>query len=355
MNRIIERKKRSKLTTNIKIFYKELPDVSIKKKKIKSDKNSKIYIPLVNEYQKLIETAYLVKDLKVIAKHYNQKLSGNKKDLLYNLYNHLKLSYFSIKLQKMYRGIIIRKVNEMRGPAYFNRTLCNNPSDFYTLETMKEIEQNQFISFKDTDGFIYGFDILSLYTHIKKNKKTATNPYNRNSFSKEVISNLHRIIHLSKIFNKPTNVVIPNENINHAKQIELRALSIFQEIDALGNYTDSNWLLALNPHQICAFIRELYDIWNYRAQMDQLTKMSICPPLGNPFSELNINYFSNINLTFNELKTTALSVVEKFIKNGVNREYKVLGAYYVLTALTIVSSSAASALPWLYDSVVYEN
>ena len=73
MNRIIERKKQSKKKINIKIFYKELPDVSIKKNKIKPDKNSKIYIPLVNEYQKLIETAYLVKDLKMIAKHCNQK------------------------------------------------------------------------------------------------------------------------------------------------------------------------------------------------------------------------------------------------------------------------------------------
>ena len=352
MNRVIERKKQAKII-NTKSFYKEVPKVFIKENKVKNSKKSKVYIPSINEYKKIVETSYLAKDLKIIAKHYKQKTSGSKKDLLYNLYNHLKLSYFSVKLQKMCRGIIIRNIIKMRGPAYFNRLLCNNPNDFYTLENMKEIEENQFISFKDTDGFIYGFDILSLYTHIKKNKKNATNPYNRNAFSKQFISNLNRIIALSKVLNKPTNVVIPNETINHSKRIELRALAIFQEIDALGNYSDCKWLLELNPYQICGFIRELHDIWNYRAQMDQLTKISICPPLGNPFSELNINYFSNNNLNYNELKTTALSIIEKFIKNGVNREYKVLGAYYVLTALTIVSPNAASALPWLYDSVVY--
>ena len=40
------------------------------------------------------------------------------------------------------------------------------------------------------------------------------------------------------------------------------------------------------------------------------------------------------------------------INKGINNEYRSLGALYILTALTLVSSDAASALPWLYDSVM---
>mgnify|MGYP001215003886 CR=1 FL=1 len=58
-------------------------------------------------------------------------------------------------------------------------------------------------------------------------------------------------------------------------------------------------------------------------------------------------------LTLNELKTTSMSIIERFIKSGVSEQFKSLGAQYVLTALTIVSNNAAIALPWLYQSVVY--
>jgi len=45
--------------------------------------------------------------------------------------------------------------------------------------------------------------------------------------------------------------------------------------------------------------------------------------------------------------------LEKFVNNGVDRDSKTLGAYYVLGALTLVNDSAASSLPWLFQSVSY--
>ena len=38
-------------------------------------------------------------------------------------------------------------------------------------------------------------------------------------------------------------------------------------------------------------------------------------------------------------------------KKGVNEESSKLGCFYVLSALTLVSEEAATALPWLYESV----
>jgi hypothetical protein len=48
-----------------------------------------------------------------------------------------------------------------------------------------------------------------------------------------------------------------------------------------------------------------------------------------------------------------LEVLEKMVNTGANRDSKCLGAYYVLGALTLVSTDAASALPWLYQAVNY--
>ena len=47
-----------------------------------------------------------------------------------------------------------------------------------------------------------------------------------------------------------------------------------------------------------------------------------------------------------------LNIMEKLVKNGVNRPSRCLGANYVLCALTLVSPDAAEALPWLYQSVI---
>lgn len=60
------------------------------------------------------------------------------------------------------------------------RSLCVNDTDFFTLEPLTEIDKHQFISFKDKDNFIYGFDICSLYKLLTDSNGPVTNPYNRN-------------------------------------------------------------------------------------------------------------------------------------------------------------------------------
>jgi hypothetical protein len=46
-----------------------------------------------------------------------------------------------------------------------------------------------------------------------------------------------------------------------------------------------------------------------------------------------------------------LTMLEKMVNSGINTDSRTLGAYYVLSALTLVSEPAAQALPWLFHSV----
>ena len=349
-NYTVGKKKKKKEKIDITSFYKKIKFNSNKKPPQNVSKSVLEY----KDYENLVLYNYRLPELKLIAKKYKQKVSGKKDEILNNLYNFLRLSHIIINIQKNVRKMIVSRYIILKGPAFLKRELCNNQNDFYTLTEMKDIDYSQFISIKDKDGFVYGFDMISLYTYIKKNKNKPVNPYNRNEFSvkNNPLYIINRIIKISKILNIKTNIKIENENVSYSKQIQLRAVSVFQEIDALGNYTDSSWLLDLNIHQIITFIHELYDIWTYRAQIDRFTKLSICPPLGNPFININVQNISN-NLTLNELKSAAISLIEKFIKNGINNDFKSLGACYVLTALTIVSNNAAISLPWFYQSVVY--
>ena len=66
-------------------------------------------------------------------------------------------------------------------------------------------------------------------------------------------------------------------------------------MDQLGQYTSISWFNHLNSNQHRVFIYELYEIWNYRAQLTQEVKEIICPPRGNPFSILPRNFINNYN------------------------------------------------------------
>ena len=155
----------------------------------------------------------------------------------------------------------------------------------------------------------------------------------------------------------PISVEIKNIelDISSEKSIELRTLTLFQNIDSLGNYSDPAWFMTLNNTQLIRLLRELIDIWEYRAQLSMEVKRAICPPLGDPFHRIisltQIQHLENIN----DVRKIILNILEKLVNTGLDRENKILGSYYVLGALTLVNSNAANALPWLYQSLVYIN
>ena len=50
------------------------------------------------------------------------------------------------------------------------------------------------------------------------------------------------------------------------------------------------------------------------------------------------------------VKKVVLEVMEQLVNRGVNNDSRSLGAYYVLGALTLVNTEAATTLPWLFQS-----
>jgi hypothetical protein len=336
------------------IFENKKKDFFVDKKSNKKfiDLNSEI--PKFKEHVFFLENNYNLSHLKNISKYYKLKISGNKQELIKRIHLHLLLSFYILKIQKIMRGFIQRKYNSCRGPAFMKRALCNNSYDFFTMDEIKDIPTNQFFSYKDTDGFIYGFDIISLYNLIYKSNGNLQNPYNRRTIENNVINTFKHLFRLSKILKMPINTEIQNIEleISAEKTVELNVLDLFQRIDILGNYSNPSWFLSLNGNQLIRFIRELIDIWAYRAQLTMEVKRMICPPNGDPFSNISLyslQHYANIT----ELRKSILKYLDKLINSGINNEYKSLGAYYVLSALTLVNSDAANAMPWLYQSVAY--
>lgn len=331
---------------------KEKNETGYKQKKRKRIKDELFKIIEPYEYNNIYHNSYSIKQLKELYKYYNIKTTGLalKKELEEYLYNYLKKTYYIKKIQCVWRKHIWNRIKILSGPALFNKSLCINTSDFYTMDDIKDISFNQFISIIDKNGKVYGFDIISLYNIYKKGNKPYENPYTRDILDKEVYDNLQQLIYLLTIMNEKP-VLEYEENIAPEKQLELKCLNIFQYINALGNYTEHTWFWNLNHFQLERFIQYLIDIWEYRAQLSFEVKCKISPPYGNPF--IKYNYHNTYNYTdLYRIRSICIEMIENIVTNGINESFKILGSNYVLCALTLVSNDAASALPWLYESVI---
>ena len=193
-----------------------------------------------------------------------------------------------------------------------------------------------------------------MYNLIVKSGRNIKNPYNRNDIQPKVVIDMRNLIRISKILNIHIEVEIKDvsDDITPQQSMDLRVLELFQNINALGNYSDAAWFMSLSRPAIIKLLRELMDIWTYRAQLSNEVKRLICPPYGDPFRNINFSYIAQ-EINLDRVRMSVLNVLEKFVNSGADADNKSLGAYYVLGALTLVNENAATSLPWLFQSVSY--
>ena len=306
-----------------------------------------------------------------------------------------------MKIQKIFRGFILRKSFKLRGDAFKEKSLCVNNTDFYTLEPLDEIDFELFFSYKDSQNFHYGFNITSLIKLMKNKTSQLLNPYNREIISQNVISDISSLykkiqllfpnilepenvkldssnfgrtpqrvsIQPSRIYNRNPILNIDNtaalqevssriqevsNKINEVreKSVPVRIQELFMEIDQLGNYTNAEWFSRLELRDYIRLYRDLYDIWNYRAQLSYEIKRKICI-LNDPFLGIfNQRLYYN-EVSFLQIQEGCLKVFENLVYTGIDTEHRKIGTMHALSALTIVSLHARTAMPWLYESLVF--
>ena len=278
------------------------------------------YVPTYSEWVFLLKKNYNVSQLKTMARYYKQKVSGNKGELVARLYNYLKYSNYAITVQKQWRGFLRRKYNKLQGPAAIIRK-CVNTTDFLSLDDVADIPYSQFFSFTE-NGQVFGFSAKSLHNLILKNN-VPKNPYTREKITDDTLAIFKKFLKYSKLLKENTTVTINNnlDGISLEKRIQLKAHNIFHKIDTFGHITDARWFLDLHIPFLVKLIRELIDIWEYRAQLSSNTKRAICPPYGNPFAGISINNLITQNITV--IKVNILNIFESLISKSPNRENQV--------------------------------
>jgi hypothetical protein len=328
--------------------------VTKKAKETKEDIALAMVMPTKDNYSMLLSFNYTIKQLKEIATHHKIKFSSSlaKADIVNKIYNYFKHYDNAVVIQKAWRRYLLRQFNKLRGPARFNRRLCVNETDFFTMDDLKDIPYGQFFSFQDADTMIYGFDVLSIYTLFHKRPDTdnkTANPYNRNVLSKQIKKNVLKLLWFSRLYKEEINISMGEDTVK-LQTIQDRATTLFHDIDILGNYTNVNWFLSLGQTGLVRFLVELNDIWSYRANLSDTVKAEICP---NHRDLFRMMYMMDIRIvSLATIQDIVLNVMEMLVRDGINRDSRCLGANFVLCGLTLVNAEAAIALPWLFHSVL---
>ena len=351
------------------------------------DTATNIIIFKPGEHEKMKHVKYSLADLRMLCSHYGIKKSGTKPELTQRIYTFLKQTYYIVRLQRVFRRFISNKYRTLCGPGYLQTSKCVNDTDFYTFDKLSKIRPMELFTYRDNDDKIYGFHIASIFHLIISSYPNITNPYNRNVIPSRVVKNVYEKLIYGSFLGFRVSVKLADNgddgddgddsgrggddagNLNggvgggvggggggltREKQEELFIVDLFQHINTLGNYSDSEWFITLQRAELIRFIRNIHDIWYYRANLTQEMKERICPPNGNPFvlhnAQVNLNVLTL--LTDPEIRTICVSIIDRIVRRGVTREDQCLGAFYVLATLTIVNQDARNAMPWLYEAVL---
>ena len=287
-------------------------------------------------------------DIKYTLNYYNIEIIKKKKIDFSNLSEFLTiLNNYNIskiiKIQSIIRRFITYNRNMLKGPGLFKRNLINNEHDFLTFNSCKLISYDKFFSFIDNDNFIYAFNIDSIKYLVDNGQ---TNPYNRNSFPKQCIKNLNKLILLNNNFNMSVYFDEPKDEKSKMKQ---KCLKIFQRMDELELYTQPRWFFDLSTKSLIKLYLYIEDIWNYRAFLTKEMKKKYTKT-GSAFNH-NILKIKLMKDKLN-LQNIILDEFEHLVFEGSTKDDCITSSYWILTALTSVSKDAAEGCSELVQSNV---
>ena len=170
-----------------------------------------------------------------------------------------------------------------------------------------------------------------------------------------VFSDLNILIRISKsVYNSSIDISfdMPVATSPRNMTIEERVSSLFDSIASHGYYPTIGWFMNLEKNELIRLLRELADIFMYRASIPRDVQMRICP--SNPFRSMSamvdiIQSYEDICVAQDILLYVSSSVV----MSGVETCDRALGTIVFLQALTLVSSGARDSYPLFYESAVY--
>ena len=305
--------------TKYRLYYTGNQLIDLEKLKKSGDENDK----LLYKRQKIVYTTIQLKSLF--------------ETMIIALNNYESL----LKIQKNYKIFKIRKNIRMRGLACYNRSICVNETDFYSLDPISEISISNFYSYTDDAKFTYGFHIDSIW-ELTRRKNRVKNPYNRDVFRESMKDSVNELYKLKRHSN-----TLEKKKLSIQLIVKSRCIDLFSKIDMFGYQTQIKWLYDKSPSTLRLFYRKLFNLWNHRLCLSAEMKEKILP--GMDVITMNRTLSNPSSLTNNKFKLLdkILGVLDALMSQSSELNDRNMGAIIILHALAEISPECVESNTWL--------
>lgn len=305
--------------------------------------NSIISYDELQELKRNNNNDFITDKVSYTIEYFNLSKNSEKYSVIYlnNLYEWIK------NLETKYLRNVIKVQSYIKRWLCFRKTKSNNQEDFGTMEHIFTLPIELYFQYKDSDNFIYSFDLRSLQKLMEN--KNPINPYNmkelpiNDKFFVNRYNSKINILNKSNKFQFKENELTPDQKYKHL------LTDVFQSYDMLGNYTNISWFEDLNIDLLKKLYKGAEDMFNYRANLSNTIKCKIVKN-GKAFNKLlnELNYLQEKHKRFIQIEI--LNEFKRFATESQDEEYAKLGTNLMLSALVEVSFEAAEALPHLVQS-----
>lgn len=250
-------------------------------------------------------------------------------------------------LQNKIKQYLKNKKIRLHGPGLLNRDLCNNETDFYSFDSLKDIQDKYFFSYKSSDGFIYGFHIES-FVQLIDNNTVILNPYNREKIPKNVMLNAKKIwedLEKGNCCSKEIKSIVTGDIKNRVKN---KILTTFQKMDFYGYQTNIEWIYNSTLSRTKTLYKYLLNYWHFKAGFNDTMRVQIYPDeIDNPLFTDSLT--RKVNRTINKyvVMDTIINIIDKLVSNGLTESDKQNGCIMTLMAINEINNDCGQSNPWL--------
>lgn len=265
----------------------------------------------------------------------------------------------------------IRQWNRGKGAVY-PLIQCTNKDDFCSLDPLDTIPQRLLFTYRDTDGFTYGFNLLS-FLELLSGADQPLNPYTRKPIIRNVINRANKYYRILTNWSKVdepdvlarqiseqaiknhTNMAYglvqqSNARLSYKERIKHRLRNVFKKINYLGYQTNTEWLLDKPAPVLVSFIKTMARNWSYQLGFTDATKQSLMAPRDiHEFEALVNNAYRNSQQLGHSsslhLLNRILTVLEPLINNPADPNSAALLVLYSL--YYIDPRRVSNANPWM--------
>jgi hypothetical protein len=276
-----------------------------------------------------------------------------------------------IRLQRLIRKYKykIRQWNRGKGSVY-PLIQCTNKDDFASLDALDMIPPRLLFTYRDSDGFTYGFNLISLL-ELLANSEQPLNPYTRKPIGRDVITRANKYYRILDSWSKidEPDVLAQQTSgqsaLNNSgvagfsgntiarltlkDRVKQRIQTVFQKINYLGYQTNTDWLMDKPTPILITFIKTMARNWSYQLGFTDTTKQSLLAPTDLQIFETLVNdAYRNPQLGHSSsfyLLNRILAVLEPLINNSADPNSAALLVLYSLYYIEPRRVSLAN--PWM--------